>query len=56
MYELEDMYMELVKKYTLHRASTFNVMKHKHKGHRHDWRHHYFYNVLLRWLSKCTDL
>jgi len=35
MYELEDILMELVKKYTLYRASTFHVMKHKHKG---QWR------------------
>jgi len=56
MYELEDIYVEVVKKYTLDGANTFTLMKHKHKGHTHDWRHHYFHNVVLRWLSKCTDL
>jgi len=46
MNELEDIYVEVVRKYTRYGANTFTLMKHKHKGHTHDWRHHYFYNVV----------
>jgi len=56
MYELQDIHLEVVKSYTLGGANTFPLMKHKYKGHTYDWRHHYFYNVVLRWISKCTDL
>jgi len=32
MYELEDIYKEVVKKYTLDGTNIFTLMKHKHKG------------------------
>jgi len=40
MYELEDTFVEAVEKYTLDGANTSNLMKHKHKGHTHESRHH----------------
>jgi len=36
MYELEDMYVEVVKEPTLDGANTFTLMKYKHEGHTHD--------------------
>jgi len=36
MHELEDIYMEVVTKYMLDGTYTSTLMKHKHKGHRHD--------------------
>jgi len=36
MYELEDIYVEVVKKCTLDGADTFTLMEHKNKGHAHD--------------------
>jgi len=41
-------YVEMVKKYTLGGTNTFTLMKYKHKGHAHDLRRLYFYNVVLR--------
>jgi len=35
----------------LNGANKFTSMKHKHEGYRHKWRHHDFYNIVLRWLS-----
>jgi len=32
MYELQDIYVEVVEKYTLDSSNTFSLMKHKHKG------------------------
>jgi len=54
MNELKDTYVEVVK-YTVDGADTFTLMKHKHKGHTNEW-HHHNYDVVLRWLSKHTDL
>jgi len=36
------------RKYTLDGANTFTLMKHKHKGHTNEWRHHDYYNVVMR--------
>jgi len=47
MYEPEDVYAEVVEKYTLDGANTFTLVKHKHKGHTHEWRHHDYYKVVL---------
>jgi len=41
--------MAVVEKHTLDGANTFTLMKHKHKGHTHEWRHHDCYDVVL-WL------
>jgi len=49
MNELEDTKVEVVEKYTHDGINTFTLMKHKHQGHTHEWRH-YDYNVVLRWL------
>jgi len=48
MYELEDIYVEVVKQYTHDGANTFTLLKYKYKGHTHYQRHDYFYNVVLR--------
>jgi len=50
MKEHEDRYVVVVEKHTLDSANTITLMKHKHKGHTHEWRHHGFYNTKLQWL------
>jgi len=45
MYELEDIYVEVAKKYTFDGANTFTLIKRKHIRHTHDWSHRYFYDV-----------
>ena len=50
MKEHEDIYVAVVEKYTLDGATTYILMKHKHVGHTHEWRHRDYYNVVLRWL------
>jgi len=47
MKEHDDIYVAIVKKCTLDGANTFTLMKHKHKRHTHEWRHHGC-NVVLR--------
>ena len=42
--------MAVVEKYTLDGANIFALMKHKHKGHMHEWRYRDYDNVVLRWL------
>ena len=50
MKEHEDTYVAVLEKHTLDGANRFTLMKHKHKEHEHEWRHHDYYNVVLRWL------
>jgi len=45
MNEHEDTYVEVVEKYTRDGTIASIVMKHKHKGHTNEWRHHKYYNV-----------
>jgi len=39
----------VIAKYTFDTANTFTLMKHKRMSHTHEWRHHDYYNVVLRW-------
>jgi len=52
----DDIYVAVVEMYTLDGAITLTSMEHKHKRHANERRHHDYYNVVLRWLSKHTDL
>jgi len=56
MNERKDTYVEVVEKYTRDGANSFTLMKHKHKRHTNEWRHHDQHKVVLRWLSKYSDL
>jgi len=40
MKEHKDTYVVLVDSLRLMGAVTFTLMKHKHKGHAYEWRHH----------------
>jgi len=40
MKEREHRCVAVVEKHTLDGANTITLMKHMHKGHRHDWRHY----------------
>jgi len=46
----KDRHVAVVEKHKLDGASTITLMKHKHKGYTHEWRHHDYYHVMLRWL------
>jgi len=47
MKEHEGKYVAVVEKQTLDDTSTMTFMKHKHKGHTHEWRHHGCYNLVV---------
>jgi len=48
MIEHEDTYVAVVEKHTLDSANIFTLMKYKYKGHTHEWRHHDYYDVVMR--------
>ena len=39
--------MAIVEKYTIDGADAFTLMKHKHEGHAHEWRHHDYETVVF---------
>jgi len=40
--------------YTLDGTNIFTLMKHKLLRNTHEWRHHAYYNVVLRWLPNTS--
>jgi len=51
MKECKDTYVAVVDKYMLDGANAF-TLKHKQKGHMHQWCHHNYYGAVMT--SKCT--
>jgi len=49
MKKYEDICVAVVEKCTLDGVNRFTLMKHKHKGHKNEWRHQDCYSVVLWW-------